>query len=155
MIVFSVSALEKAPVTLQGTEDVEFFDLDENDSLTVSQKLQYKLTGSKVSGGILIHGKCKTAVSGICGRCLEEIELPVETKIDLFFDPEEIPEELDISEDIREEVLLAFPMNLLCSSDCEGLCRNCGGNLNRNECTCNGTISSGDFRWSALDSLKL
>ena len=155
MIVFSVSALEKAPVTLQGTEDVEFFDLDENDSLTVSQKLQYKLTGSKVSGGILIHGKCKTAVSGICGRCLEEIELPVETKIDLFFDPEEIPEELDISEDIREEVLLAFPMNLLCSSDCEGLCRNCGGNLNRNECSCNGKNNSGDFRWSALDSLKL
>ena len=155
MIIFSVSALEKAPVTLRGTEGIEFFELDENDSLTVSKELQYELTGSKVSGGILIHGKCTTAVSGICGRCLEEIENPVEASIDLFFDPEEIPEELDVSEDVREEVLLTFPMNLLCSNDCEGLCRNCGGNLNRNECTCNGNTSSGDFRWSALDSLKL
>ena len=155
MIIFSVSALEKAPVTLRGTESIEFFGLDENDSLTVSKELQYELTGSKVSGGILIHGKCTTAVSGICGRCLEEIELPVKAEINLFFDPEEIPEELDISEDVREEVLLAFPMNLLCSSDCEGLCRNCGGNLNRDECSCDGKKNSGDFRWSALDSLKL
>ena len=37
MIVFSVSALEKAPVTLCGTEDIDFFGLDENDPLTVSK----------------------------------------------------------------------------------------------------------------------
>ena len=155
MIVFSISAMEKAPVTLCGTESIEFFELDENDPLTVSRELTYQLTGSKVSGGILISGSCTTAVSGICGRCLEALEQPVEAEINLFFDPEEVQEELDVSEDIREEVLLSFPMNLLCSSDCAGLCRNCGGNLNRNECSCDDNSQSGDFRWSALDSLKL
>ena len=154
MIVFSVSAIEKAPVTLQGQEAVEFFDLDENDPLIVSRELSYTLTGSKVSGGILIKGSCSTAVSGICGRCLEPVEKEVNAGIDLFFDIEEIEEELDISEDIREEVLLAFPMNLLCSGDCAGLCRFCGGNRNKNECKCGGT-PQGDFRWSALDSIKL
>ena len=155
MIVFSVSALEKAPVTLCGTEDIDFFGLDENDPLTVSKKLSYKLTGSKVSGGIIIKGTCTTAVSGICGRCLENMEKEVEASIELFFDLEELDEELDVSEDVREEVLLAFPMNLLCDSECAGLCRNCGGNLNRGECSCDGEKNSGDFRWSALDSLKL
>ena len=155
MIVFSISAMEKAPVTLCGTESIEFFELDENDPVTVSEELKYQLTGSKVSGGVLISGKCTTAVSGICGRCLEAVEQPIEAKIDLFFDPDEVQEELDISEDIREEVLLAFPMNLLCSSDCAGLCRNCGGNINRGECSCDDKSHSGDFRWSALDSLKL
>ena len=154
MIVFPVSAIEKAPVTLQGQEAVEFFDLDENDPLIVSRELSYTLTGSKVSGGILIKGSCSTAVSGICGRCLEPVEKEVNVGIELFFDIEEIEEELDISEDIREEVLLAFPMNLLCSGDCAGLCRFCGGNRNKNECKCVDT-PRGDFRWSALDSIKL
>ena len=117
MIIFSVSALEKAPVTLQGVENIEFFELDENDPLTVSRELTYKLTGSKVSGGVLIQGSCTTAVSGICGRCLEPVEKEVHAPIELFFDVDETTEELDVSVDIREEVLLAFPMNLLCSGD--------------------------------------
>ena len=154
MIIFSVSAMEKAHVTLQGKEAIEFFDLDENDPLIVSKELSYNLTGSKVSGGILIKGICNTAVSGICGRCLEPVEKEVNAEIELFFDIEEIEEELDISEDIREEVLLAFPMNLLCSGDCAGLCRFCGGNRNKKECKC-GDTPQGDFRWSALDSIKL
>ncbi len=155
MIIFSVSALEKAPVTLQGKEDIEFFELDENDPLTVSKELSYTLTGSKVSGGMLIKGNCRTAVSGICGRCLEPVEKEVNAEIELFFDIDDIEEELDISTDIREEVLLAFPMNLLCSGECAGLCRFCGGNRNKNECKCGDNPGNGDFRWSALDSIKL
>ena len=154
MIVFSVSALEKAPVTLHGTEPAEFFDLDENDPLCVSRNMEYQLTGCKVSGGLLIKGECTTAVSGICGRCLEAVEKTVNAQIELYFDIDETSEELDISNEIREEVLLSFPMNLLCSGDCAGLCRFCGGNRNKNECHCGKDQNSGDFRWGALDSLK-
>lgn len=155
MIIFSISAMEKAPVKLLGTEPVEFFELDENDPLCVSQVLEYQLTGCKVSGGILIKGECSTAVSGICGRCLEPVEKKVNAPIELFFDIDDTAEELDVSNDIREEVLLSFPMNLLCSADCAGLCRFCGGNRNKKECRCPDNAGDGDFRWSALDSLKL
>ncbi len=155
MIVFSVSALDKSPVTLNGFEDVEFFELEEDDPLTVCEKLEYTLTAAKVSGGVLVSGKCVTAVCGICGRCLEDVTFPVEADIELFFEVGENQEELDVSSDIREEVVLAFPMNLLCSSECAGLCRNCGANLNRNECSCGKSGGSGDFRWGALDDLKL
>jgi uncharacterized protein len=82
-------------VTLQGKEAVEFFDLDENDPLIVSKELSYTLTGSKVSGGILIKGSCSTAVSGICGRCLEPVEKEVNAGIELFFDIEEIGKDLE------------------------------------------------------------
>ena len=155
MIIFSVSALEKAPVTLHGVENAEFFELDDNDPLTVSKELSYELTGCKVSGGFLIKGNCTTAVSGICGRCLEPVEKEINAEIELFFDAEEIADELDVSVDIREEVLLSFPMNLLCSGECAGLCRFCGGNRNKKECKCDNDSGNGDFRWSALDSIKL
>ena len=155
MIVFSVSALDKSPVELRGDEDIEFFGFSEDDPLTVCEKLSYALKAAKVSGGVLVSGSCSTAVSGICGRCLEEVVSPVDVEIELFFEVDDEQEMLDVSEDIREEVVLSFPMNLLCSSDCAGLCRNCGANLNNGECSCGNSGQKGDFRWGALDDLKL
>ena len=154
MIKFSVSALDKAPVKLAGTLAVAFLELDENDPLQITDEIKYELCGTKVSGGVLVTGCCSTAVSGICGRCLEPVTQALECGIKLFFDLEESVEELDISGDIREEILLASPMNLLCSDECAGLCRNCGANLNKGNCQCDEKVS-GDFRWSALDDLKL
>ena len=155
MIKFSVSALDKAPVKLSGVLEPEFLELDENDPLQIADAINYELCGSKVSGGVLVTGFCSTAVCGICGRCLEPVTQKLECGIKLFFDLEESVEELDVSNDIREEILLASPMNLLCSDECAGLCRNCGANLNKSECQCDKNTPAGDFRWSALDGLKL
>lgn len=156
MILFSVSALDKSPVTLEGEESIEFLDLGEDDQLTVVAPMSYKLSAGKVSGGVLVKGCAATAVNGICGRCLEEVTQEVTADVELFFDVADNQEELDVSEDIRAEMLLALPMNLLCSDDCAGLCRNCGGNINKDECTCEEpNRSGGDFRWSALDDIKL
>ena len=63
-------------------------------------------------------------------------------------------EELDITDDVREEALLLLPMNLLCSPDCRGLCPQCGANLNRETCSCTAEPDQ-DSPWSALDQLQL
>ena len=69
---------------------------------------------------------------------------------------------VDITEDIRAELLINLPANLLCSDDCAGLCPVCGANKNIQECDC--VIESDDFEssaddepspWDALDKLKL
>lgn len=157
MIQFSVSALDKAPVTLKGSEKPEFAGLDENDLLQVVADITYELTAAKVSGGVLVSGSCRTVVAGTCGRCLCDVQQ--ETGVDdleLFFEVEPSQEMLDVSEDIRAELVLEFPMNLLCSDDCRGLCHNCGTNLNVADCACTRKDSSaGDMRWDALDNLKL
>ena len=156
MIMFSVSAVIKAPVTLCGSEKPEFLALDENDdAVQVVSDVTYNLTGSAVSGGVLISGSAEVTIAGTCGRCLTPVRQVVKTEeLKLFFEVEEHQEELDVSEDIRAEVLLAFPMNLLCSSDCAGLCPECGTDLNKSECSCS-SKSRGDMRWNALDGLKL
>ncbi|MBQ4314028.1 MAG: DUF177 domain-containing protein [Lentisphaeria bacterium] len=155
MIKFSVSRLDKEPIELKGTEDKEFIALPENDAYTVVAPLEYALTAVKISGGALITGSCRTVISGVCGRCLEELEQEISADdIELFIDLEDAPEEIDISDDIREELLINLPMNLLCDEDCAGLCSECGNNLNKKSCSCGGK-SSGSLAWSALDDLNI
>lgn len=44
--------------------------------------------------------------------------------------------ELDVDEALREELLLGFPMRLLCSDDCLGLCPRCGKPKRDGNCGC-------------------
>ncbi|MBR6727152.1 MAG: DUF177 domain-containing protein, partial [Clostridia bacterium] len=43
---------------------------------------------------------------------------------------------LDVDEPLREELLMCFPMRLLCSEDCPGLCPKCGKPKKDGDCGC-------------------
>jgi uncharacterized protein len=43
---------------------------------------------------------------------------------------------LELSEMLREQIILATPMQPLCREDCRGLCPTCGQNLNERRCNC-------------------
>jgi uncharacterized protein len=52
---------------------------------------------------------------------------------------------------LREQVLLAVPLKVICRQDCKGLCPQCGKNLNTESCSC---AEPTDERWSALKELR-
>jgi uncharacterized protein len=58
---------------------------------------------------------------------------------------------IDLSEDVRQTLLLSVPMKLLCKETCAGLCSHCGTNFNEQTCACLPEI---DERWNSLQSLK-
>lgn len=58
---------------------------------------------------------------------------------------------IEISDLIRETILLSQPLNNICSSDCRGLCIKCGANLNKVDCGCDRQII--DPRLEALQKL--
>ena len=154
MIRFSVARLEKEPIELVGSEPAEFLEIEPTGLLAVSAPVSYDLVVKSVSGGAMVEGTVSTRLSGACGRCLEPVEEEVVAdNICLFLEIGD-EEEMDISEDIRSEMLLALPMTLLCSDDCRGLCPVCGANRNRTDCGCE-PPSSGPSCWDALDDLKL
>lgn len=157
MIVFSVSAIEKAPVTLRGVLEKEFMTLDGGDSFAITGGMEYELTARKVSGGILVSGACHAPVHTTCGRCLKEFDFELELPdAQMFFEIDPGVEELDVSEDVRAELLLELPMNPLCHESCRGLCPVCG--IDRNEADCSCETEEGAQKvspWSALDDLKL
>jgi len=43
---------------------------------------------------------------------------------------------LDVDEPLREELLISFPMRLLCDEDCQGLCPKCGKPKRDGDCGC-------------------
>lgn len=70
-----------------------------------------------------------------CSRCLEEFTVPksLETELNL---PIENREVIDLTDNLREEIMLNYPLKPLCRPECRGLCPVCGRNLNTGRCKC-------------------
>lgn len=152
MIKFSVSRVEKEPVFLEGSEPPEFWALPADDQYSAEGEVEYSLTVKAVAGSILVNGSVSGRVKSSCGRCLAPVELEiVNEEIELYYPKEEITEEeLDITADIRDELLIELPMNPLCSEECKGLCPVCGINRNGKSCKC---TPQGNLAWGALDNI--
>jgi uncharacterized protein len=61
-------------------------------------------------------------------------------------------EGLLLEDAVREQVLLALPLKLICREDCKGLCPQCGKNLNEGACSCAAPLQ--DLRWSGLKEIR-
>ena len=61
-------------------------------------------------------------------------------------------EGLVLEDVLREQLLLAVPMRVVCREDCKGLCPQCGSNLNTGKCEC--PPGPSDVRWAGLKELK-
>jgi uncharacterized protein len=62
-------------------------------------------------------------------------------------------EQIDIAEILKEQLLLTLPDYPQCNAMCQGLCVNCGVNLNKSICNC--TPKKANSPFSALKDLKL
>jgi uncharacterized protein len=117
--------------------------------------------------GILVQGRLRAQMHVDCARCLELVAVPLEVSVEEMFSPtidiftgkSITPEEedrtlwidehhiLDLSEVVRQDVLLAVPISVTCRTDCRGLCPNCGQDLNQGKCGCE---PEPDPRWGPL-----
>ncbi|MFW6152111.1 MAG: YceD family protein [Verrucomicrobiota bacterium] len=124
--------------------DVEYTSVDE---------VSYDLFVQEVSDRFIVKGSLWTRVKFICVRCAVEGMLNV--KVSDFRAAKELEKDseyVDLTQDIREAIILAFPGYPVCRSGCMGLCPQCGKNLNEGQCECE---PQRDSRWSALDELGL
>jgi uncharacterized protein len=134
--------------------------------------LEVNATAELFDSDIRIDGHLETKVELSCARCLEPVVEDVHRDFDLSYAPlpkQTKPEEERLKDDdseiaffsgeglfladvLREQVLLALPMKVICQSDCRGLCPNCGANLNHEECRCE--THATDSRMAPLARLK-
>ena len=80
----------------------------------------------------------------ICDRCTAVCRVSYRESFDLGYSAKEI-QALDISDDVRQEIILSYPVRFLCKENCLGLCTHCGKNLNEEPCSCASNISRGVF----------
>ncbi len=78
----------------------------------------------------------------------EEIELS-NTELDR---DELSGDQLDLTQLLHEELVLALPAKPLCMADCKGICASCGAELNHDICSCE---PEPDPRWAVLSTFKV
>jgi len=71
-----------------------------------------------------------------CVRCLDVFETDTVDRFDLAFDIDSETGFIDLTESLRDELIIAAPLNPCCRTDCRGLCLGCGINLNTEQCQC-------------------
>lgn len=134
--------------------DDEHFWLD--DVINVAGEIVNDGLVLKMSGTIQITGNFE------CDRCLEKyvtsITIPFMEEFRENADVADLDEfstyngdEIELDDLIRENIILAKPIKMVCSEGCRGLCPNCGTNLNFSTCACENDII--DPRLAALKQL--
>ena len=120
----------------------------------ILQKSPVVLTiANQENAAVFIRGSVDVTLNIPCGRCLEEVPTRICFDIDKKLDitdgilvDDEMEEndyligfELDVDKLVYAEILVNWPMRVLCKEDCEGICKVCGANLNKGDCGCQRT----------------
>lgn len=141
-----------------------------------AQSVEGHVKVTTLRDNVLVQGDVSATVPLECSRCLEMFDLPIEATLeeqyepvidvytgapvrrddkernDLIFDID-ANHMMDLTEPVRQALLVALPMKPLCREECKGICLHCGGNLN--ETDCGHTEETNDDRWSGLRALRL
>ena len=138
-----VASFDKKSVSVHGSE----FSITAMEPLTLTF---YNDEGKK----LFVSGKTKVLAVSPCDRCLSDVEISV---------PVSINEELDITNEtfscdeeegvilveenalllddlIVNEILMNWPVKVLCKEDCKGICPACGANRNETDCGCDTVV---------------
>lgn len=116
--------------------------------------VHYELYAQRVSDELIVRGKVDVGLELRCARCSEFFSTTVGVSDFLRAYPApEGTDSVDITEDLREDILLHMPGFPLCGEGCKGVCPQCGADLNKGSCECK--TGEGPNPWSALDGLNL
>lgn len=118
------------------------------------QPFQLKITNIG-KDKLTIEGKVDLSLLIPCDRCLEDVktefQLEIFREIDMKLSEEDRMKELednnfisgydlDIDKLVYTEILVNWPMKILCNENCKGICNRCGTNLNYGACDCDTTV---------------
>jgi uncharacterized protein len=113
---------------------------------------------NNVGKHIVARGHFNTQIEVECARCLgpylmdidlpieEELQISEQTELSEDYIEEDLPEDskeplfedfvLNLTELLRQSIIVAVPIKPLCEETCKGLCPQCGKNLNEEQCDC-------------------
>ena len=161
--------------TVRFNVDVPAGEIDYDQKVTQASELHSEGTAQLLNhslGEIRVQGDLNVTMEAICDRCLETAKFPIQNRFDLVYMPvkeangraeDEIDQDgievgyydgngLALNDILREVVLLALPMQLICADTCKGICPLCGQNRNQRDCGCQ--AEPADDRWSKLKALR-
>jgi len=142
------------------------YKVDENplvdEDLECSTPITGEIVFTNTGSVLLVDGAIETSVIQPCSRCLAYYEEPVRVPVseqfaietrpagprgrptNVIIEEDENPDAgllfdgplFDLTEMLRQGIMLALPTQPLHDENCKGLCPTCGHNLNESACTC-------------------
>lgn len=170
-----VSDIPQQGLVLRCDVTAEDLGLSERDAL-VQGSLVVALELVKLSDSIRASGLLEGRILRQCVRCLKDFADPLSVSVDAEYvsegagalrgatrvllhgrldaigaDEEDEPylytgDEINLAPMLREQVILAEPMQPLCQEDCQGLCGVCGQDFNVGRCRCPQEPDNSPFR---------
>ena len=109
--------------------------LDEQAIINFIKPIKVKANVIKTGTEIFVDVLLESTVEYTCAKCLSKFEDIFSKKFDIALEvrPAEI---VELDDEIRQEIIVDYPMKVICKAECKGLCPNCGQNLNIGECGC-------------------
>lgn len=138
-LIVDLARLDPEGEELEG--EVDCIDLDE-EFVHPFGGIRYQLTVQPLGSELLVRGHLEQDFELVCSRCGEDFDDTI--KVEDFLQSYEISEkttEVDLTDDVRECIILNLPSYPVCSEDCPGIVQ---------------TVEKPqDDRWSALDKLNV
>ena len=134
-------------------EDIDTQDIDGS----IQKSVHFQGEIQRLNNDFIINGIIEGSWSVQCARCLDLFDLNASSNFRIHlkhrvlsednsefegFENEHLDEStfsgdiINLSDIIREQMILQLPIKPLCSEDCKGLCPICGINLNHGDCDC-------------------
>lgn len=124
--------------------------------LPCKENIEVSGKASRSGTDVFVKANVECTLCEECHRCLSTFDLNIDADMDLFYQPHKQNSEtdfqdldadelgilyyrnnvIDLTDAIRDTVLLEKPIKVLCSENCKGLCITCGANLNESACDC-------------------
>ncbi|MGI8824643.1 MAG: DUF177 domain-containing protein [Chloroflexota bacterium] len=163
-LLFNVAQFLKSDVGEKRTYDFgsdDDLDLGDVTASDIGGHVKFLLTNYEV----VAKGHAHALLHESCARCLE----PFARLVEVAFEEEYLPmvdidtglptsgppndmafpissnHTIDLTEALRQDLLLAVELVPLCNDECKGLCPSCGVNRNRERCACSAEQTYGPF----------
>jgi uncharacterized protein len=142
--------------------DLEFDGTQFIGDVSISLRLYRQISKIFVKASMSVDAEME------CSRCLIPVPMKIEATTEIQYSPlpkferDQIDaigigyyseEYIELSDELRESILLELPMIVLCSEDCIGFCPHCGKNLNIEVCDCSEIEEISDLKLAVLDKL--
>lgn len=136
-MLIKISDIPEHGLSVEGVIPSSEMDVHEL-SFSINSPFDFHLFLQIVNGVFIAKGSYKGVVTFVCDRCLEEFSAnPSSNNYMYAVEISSLKDEtIDLTDGVREDILLGLPVKVLCSEDCKGICPGCGANLNNEKCHC-------------------
>jgi uncharacterized protein len=139
------------PLTLKGELSAEILGLSQTAAKAQQPIWAELLVQKEDEGNYLVTGWAQVPVSLLCGRCAEWFPEKLRAKVEHLFEAP-VPNSIDLTPLIREDILLELPLNAVCRLGADGRCP-VTGEFYQPRPEASGSLVSEDV-WEALSKLK-